>query len=79
MKYFFVLFQIPFYACMMLSCSSSAIEADMDEYCECISSAQNDVEMLKCAEQARDISEKYEFDPEAADYIKKRVQDCAKN
>ena len=58
------------------SCSTSTVEEDMEEYCQCVENANNGIERKACRVLAKEMMEKYENDPESAEYIKEHARDC---
>lgn len=61
----------------LVSCSTTTIEEDMDEYCECeakYGSSSN----KECLELIRTIIYKYEYDPGSEEYITHRLENCPK-
>lgn len=61
------------------SCNEPSVEEEIDAICECVKSATNNEEMKKCKTKMDEISDKYAFDPEAAETIKKRLKECVSN
>lgn len=59
------------------ACDQPSIEEEVDDVCECIKSAESEADRDKCEAMMERISDKYAFDPEAADDIKKRLAECA--
>ncbi|GAB5423771.1 MAG: hypothetical protein Crog4KO_09180 [Crocinitomicaceae bacterium] len=51
----------------------------MDDVCSCIQEAESEKEFERCYDIMEEISDKYAFDPKAAEDIKKRLRDCATN
>lgn len=66
-------------ACLtMQSCENKTIDQEVKEYCECQKEAMNgDKEMSECTAIANHISDKYQFDPEAATEISEKIKNCA--
>ena len=58
------------------SCSSSTIEEDMKEYCQCIENADKRFERKACRILAQEIQDNYSSDPDAAKYIDEHKYDC---
>lgn len=62
---------------LLIACSQKTIEQEMDEYCTCRKEhRENNNDFSKCNEMMREISQKYEFDPEAALIIEKKLETC---
>ncbi|XOV67023.1 MAG: hypothetical protein ACFHU9_15465 [Fluviicola sp.] len=59
------------------ACNQPTVEEEVDDICECIKSAENESDMDDCEQMMERITDKYAFDPEAADDIKKRLSECA--
>ena len=64
---------------VVYSCEQKSVEEEVDDVCECIKAAENDKEFDICFEKMEQISDKYAFDPEAAEDVKKRLRECATN
>lgn len=60
-----------------VACNQPSIEEEVDDVCECLQAAESQADHNRCAEMMDRISDKYAFDPEAADDIKKRLSECA--
>ncbi len=58
----------------MASCTT--VEEDVQKYCDCVEEVESGFEMRKCIEIANDIWEKYQYDPEASEYIEENLKDC---
>ncbi len=58
------------------ACNEPSIEDEVDDVCECIKNAESEVDYDRCMEKMEKISDKYAFDPEAAEDIKKRLSEC---
>ena len=63
----------------MYSCEQRSVEEEVDDVCECIKAAESDKDFDICYEKMEKISDKYAFDPEAAEDVKKRLRECATN
>jgi len=63
---------------LISSCSTTTVEEDMDEYCNCVENVKSGIDMRECLALAQEMQEKYEFDPEGAKYIQDHIQDCGK-
>jgi hypothetical protein len=59
------------------ACDAPSPEQEIDEICTCIQEAETDADIEKCRSMMNAISDKYSFDPEAAETIKKRLRECA--
>lgn len=77
-RHFFIALMV-FGSFWFSACSSNDVEKDIEDYCRCVKEANSDSARLKCREMAEEIQYKYEFDPEAAKYIKKELPKCRKN
>lgn len=65
-------------AVVMQSCENKSIDQEVQEYCDCQQAAQNgEREMTECMEIANEISDKYQFDPEAVDEIREKIKNCS--
>ncbi|MCE3295356.1 MAG: hypothetical protein K0R65_1070 [Crocinitomicaceae bacterium] len=62
---------------LVLACNQKTVEQEMDEYCSCKQThRQTDQDFKECNNMIQAISEKYEFDPGAADFIQERLKTC---
>lgn len=61
----------------LASCDDPSPEEEVDKVCKCMRLANSDTEMDECRKKMRKIADKYAFDPEAAEAIKKRLRECA--
>ncbi len=60
------------------SCDNKSIEQEVQEYCDCQKEVLNgEREMVECSEIASQISDKYQFDPEAAQEVGEKIKNCA--
>lgn len=60
------------------SCENKSIDQEVQEYCDCQESVQmGDRDMKECLQIANDISDKYQFDPEAVDEIREKIKNCS--
>ncbi len=66
-------------ASLFLSCHQDSLEEELTGYCDCMRRASSDVNIQKCREKLQGIADKYAYDPEASEIIKKRLQDCVSN
>lgn len=64
---------------LLLGCEQQSLEEEVDDVCSCIQQAETEAEFEKCYDQMEKVSDKYAFDPEAAEEIKKRLRECATN
>jgi hypothetical protein len=60
----------------LVSCNQPTLEEEMDQYCDCVKDEERGVGDSECIEIMQKISDKYAFDPEAAEEIEQRVQEC---
>ena len=59
------------------SCGNDQVATDMDEWCECMADARQDPSQEGECFAIRDrIYQKYAFDPDAAEVIRKKVDEC---
>ncbi len=77
MKHLF-LFTAAISVMILVGCSGTeSMEADMDDYCACRHEMHlDDTKWKECAEIMVEITRKYEFDPDASDYIQQRIREC---
>lgn len=59
----------------LISCEQTSVEEDMKEYCECIKENKGEVGP-RCKILIEEMSTKYEYDPEASEYIIEHLEDC---
>ena len=59
------------------ACNQPSIDEDVGDVCECIKAADSESDLDRCEAMMERISDKYAFDPDAADDIKKRLSECA--
>ncbi|MFZ9028972.1 MAG: hypothetical protein ACO2Z9_08135 [Crocinitomicaceae bacterium] len=66
-------------ACLtMQSCENKTIDQEVKEYCDCQKEVQNGKrEVGECTALANQISDKYQFDPEAVEEISEKIKNCA--
>lgn len=62
-----------------VGCNQRTVEEEVDGVCECIQSAETTKAYKKCREKMEEISDKYSYDPEAAEEVKKRLDECVSN
>lgn len=60
-----------------VACNQPSVEDEVDDVCECIKNAESEAGRDVCMAKMKKISNKYAFDPEAAEDIKKRLKECA--
>lgn len=69
-----------FFCALILSvstaCEQPTLEEDVDDVCECLRNAENGKDQDKCHAMMQKITDKYAFDKDAADDIKKRLSEC---
>lgn len=62
----------------MQSCENKTIDQEVQEYCDCQKEALNgNKDLAECTRIANRISDKYQFDPEAATEISEKIKNCA--
>ncbi len=62
---------------LVLACKQKSVEQEMDEYCSCKQKHRDtDNDFRECNQMMTEISEKYEYDPGAADFIRERLKTC---
>lgn len=62
---------------LLLACNQKSVEQEMDEYCSCQTKHRaTDNDFKECNNMMREISKKYEFDPEAASAIQEKLKNC---
>lgn len=61
------------------ACTQDSLDLEMNEYCECMQAAKDDEGVVECRALIDALADKYAFDPDANDRIKKRLNDCASN
>lgn len=62
---------------LLSSCSTKTVEEELNDWCNCEKQATNDVSILdSCNQMMIEISQKYEYDPEAVPVIQKSVKNC---
>ncbi|MCR9171764.1 MAG: hypothetical protein NXI10_04680 [bacterium] len=61
------------------ACNEPTVEEEIDDVCECIKAAESESDRDVCFKMMQRITDKYAFDPDAADDIKKRLDECAPN
>ncbi|MGV3631317.1 MAG: hypothetical protein ACO1O6_08925 [Bacteroidota bacterium] len=62
---------------LLLACNQKSVEQDMDEYCSCQTKHRaTDNDFKECNDLMHAISEKYQFDPEAATVIEEKLKSC---
>ena len=64
-------------ALLMVGCSTTTVEEEVHDYCTCVSE-KGDSNDPECVKKADAILLKYEFDPEASQYIEKEIEKCLK-
>lgn len=66
---------------LLLGCSfeTTTVEQDVTEYCECMNDNTSQSDMEKCVKLIQKINDKYQFDSEAVEFIKKEVANCGAN
>lgn len=57
-------------------CDQPTIEEEVDSLCECLKAAESESDFKQCQEKMEEITDKYAFDPEASEDIKKRLSEC---
>ena len=62
-----------------VGCEQQSLEEEVDDICTCIQGAETEAQFEKCYEKMEEISDKYAFDPEAAEEVKKRLRECQTN
>mmetsp|Transcript_37313 Transcript_37313/g.49073 ORF Transcript_37313/g.49073 Transcript_37313/m.49073 type:complete len:80 (-) Transcript_37313:1004-1243(-) len=63
----------------IVSCEQRTLEDEVDDVCSCIQKAESEREFERCYDKMEEISDKYAFDPKAAEDVKKRLRDCVTN
>jgi len=63
--------------CFLAGCDDPTPEEEVDKICDCMQKAESAADMAQCRERMQRISDRYAFDPEAAEAIKKRLRECA--
>ncbi len=63
----------------IVGCQQQTLEEEVDDVCSCIQEAESEKDLDRCYEIMEEISDKYAFDPKAAEDVKKRLRDCATN
>jgi hypothetical protein len=58
-----------------MSCEQTTVEEDMNAYCDCISQ-HGGLMNEECADLAKEITRKYEYDPEAVETIEQSIRNC---
>ena len=58
-----------------ISCEQTTVEEDMNAYCDCVEK-NGGLMNEECVEIAEQMTLKYEYDPEASDYIEKSMRNC---
>lgn len=58
------------------SCSTTTVEEDLEEYCDCIEGVKSGLEIRECLILAQEMLEKYSSDPKSAEYIKEHIDGC---
>jgi len=62
---------------LLSSCSTKTIEDELTDWCNCEKQAVDDVTILdSCNQMMIEISQKYEYEPEAVPVIQKTVKNC---
>lgn len=62
---------------LVASCSTKTIEEELEDWCNCEKQALENTTILdSCNQLMIDVSQKYEFDPEAVSAIQKSVKNC---
>ena len=62
-----------------VGCEQQSLEEEVDDICGCIQEAESEAQFERCYEKMEEISDKYAFDPEAAEEVKKRLRECQTN
>lgn len=63
---------------MMQSCENKTIDQEVKEYCDCQKEVLNgNKDLNDCTALANQISDKYQFDPAAAEEISEKIKNCA--
>lgn len=61
------------------SCENKTLDQEIEEYCDCQKGVLDRVrDFHECQEIATEISDKYQFDPIAADEIREKIKNCSK-
>ena len=58
------------------ACNQPTIEEEVDDVCECLKAAESASDFDKCQKKMESITDKYAFDPDASEDIKKRLSEC---
>lgn len=69
---------LPLVSQLLFSCAQAdTLDAEMQQWCECEQAAANNVSQKhRCDQIKKDITRKYEFDPQAAVKIQTKVLEC---
>ena len=73
----FILFAVGI-TVLFQSCENKSLDQELNEYCECQKkSLEGERSAQECMELANEISDKYQFDPEAATKIQEKIKNCS--
>jgi DNA repair ATPase RecN len=69
--------RIIFCTSVLSSCNNPSVEQDVERYCECRNTLENNLKpVTACSQILKEIIDKYEFDPEASEIITEKVKNC---
>lgn len=66
-----------FFGLTLFSCKSESLDTEMQLWCTCEQQAKTNASKKgECTEMMKDITRKYEFDPEAVVKIQTKILEC---